>query len=142
MPVDAPITPERVELGRYSFYDTRLSGNGTQSCAACSCRCSAPIRRPASNAIVRAWRFLYFFHHRRSLVNQAELSASFTTGIEHDVLAGWDYQFYPNLTDRRGGANFNTTPIDLFNPVDTHATRRREARCSRATRPGGRPGTR
>ena len=65
--------------------------------------------------------FLYFFHHRRSLVNQAELSAHFTTGIEHDVLAGWDYQFYPNRTDRRGGANFNTTSIDLFNPVETHA---------------------
>ena len=65
--------------------------------------------------------FLYFFHHRRSLVNQAELSASFSTGIEHDVLAGWDYQFYPNRTDRRGGANFNTTSIDLFNPVETHA---------------------
>ena len=35
LPVDAPITPERVQLGRYLFYDTRLSGNGTQSCAAC-----------------------------------------------------------------------------------------------------------
>ena len=64
--------------------------------------------------------FLYFFHHRRSLVNQAELSARFTTGIEHEVLAGWDYQHYPNRTDRRGGANFNTAPIDLFNPVETH----------------------
>ena len=27
----------------------------------------------------------------------------------------------PEPTDRRGGANFNTTPIDLFNPVETHA---------------------
>ena len=35
LPVDAPITPERVQLGRYLFYDTRLSGNGMQSCAAC-----------------------------------------------------------------------------------------------------------
>ena len=35
LPVDTPITPERVELGRYLFYDTRLSGNGTQSCATC-----------------------------------------------------------------------------------------------------------
>lgn len=64
--------------------------------------------------------FLYFFHHRRSLVNQAELSARFKTGIEHDVLAGWDYQYYPSRTDRRAGANFNTAPIDLFNPVETH----------------------
>ena len=35
LPVDTPMTAERVELGRYLFYDTRLSGNGTQSCATC-----------------------------------------------------------------------------------------------------------
>ena len=33
VPVDAPMTAARVEFGRYLFYDTRLSGNGTQSCA-------------------------------------------------------------------------------------------------------------
>ena len=35
LPVGAPMTPARVELGRRLFYDTRLSGNGTQSCATC-----------------------------------------------------------------------------------------------------------
>ena len=35
VPSDSPMTPERVELGRHLFYDTRLSGNGTQSCATC-----------------------------------------------------------------------------------------------------------
>ena len=35
LPLEAPMTPERVELGRHLFYDTRLSGNGTQSCATC-----------------------------------------------------------------------------------------------------------
>jgi cytochrome c peroxidase len=29
------MTPQRVELGRYLFYDARLSGNGMQSCATC-----------------------------------------------------------------------------------------------------------
>jgi len=29
------MSPAKVELGRYLFYDTRLSGNGTQSCASC-----------------------------------------------------------------------------------------------------------
>ena len=41
-------------------------------------------------------------------------------GVEHDVLVGWDYQLYDNYTDRRGAANFNTTPMDLYNPVETH----------------------
>src|SRR5580765_7784433 len=35
VPADNPITPEKVTLGRYLFYDTRLSGNGQQSCATC-----------------------------------------------------------------------------------------------------------
>jgi len=35
IPPDNPITGPKAELGRYLFYDTRLSGNGTQSCATC-----------------------------------------------------------------------------------------------------------
>lgn len=35
VPEDNPMTVEKVELGRFLFYDTRLSGNGTQACASC-----------------------------------------------------------------------------------------------------------
>ncbi|MGE3957223.1 MAG: MbnH family di-heme enzyme [Vicinamibacterales bacterium] len=35
VPADNPMTIEKVELGRFLFYDTRLSANGTQSCATC-----------------------------------------------------------------------------------------------------------
>jgi cytochrome c peroxidase len=35
VPVDNPMSVEKVELGRHLFYDTRLSGNQTQSCASC-----------------------------------------------------------------------------------------------------------
>jgi cytochrome c peroxidase len=35
VPSDNLMTREKVELGRYLFYDVRLSGNGTQSCATC-----------------------------------------------------------------------------------------------------------
>ncbi len=35
VPKDNPMTAEKVELGRHLFYDTRLSVNGTQSCATC-----------------------------------------------------------------------------------------------------------
>lgn len=35
VPEDNPMTPAKVELGRHLFYDTRLSGNRTQSCATC-----------------------------------------------------------------------------------------------------------
>lgn len=35
VPADNPMNAAKVELGRYLFYDTRLSGPGTQSCASC-----------------------------------------------------------------------------------------------------------
>ncbi len=35
VPPGEPMTPGRVDLGRHLFYDTRLSGNGTQACAGC-----------------------------------------------------------------------------------------------------------
>jgi mono/diheme cytochrome c family protein len=35
VPADNPMTAGKVELGRYLFYDTRLSLNRTQSCATC-----------------------------------------------------------------------------------------------------------
>src|SRR5262245_48243669 len=35
IPGGASMTPALVSLGRHLFYDQRLSGNGTQSCATC-----------------------------------------------------------------------------------------------------------
>jgi len=64
--------------------------------------------------------FLYFEHHRQTWMNQAEVSGILKLGVEHNVLAGWDYQDHDNRTDRRGAANYNTTPMDLYNPIETH----------------------
>lgn len=35
VPATNPMTAAKIELGRHLFYETRLSGNGTQSCATC-----------------------------------------------------------------------------------------------------------
>lgn len=35
VPADNPMSEAKVELGRYLFYDTKLSGNQTQSCSSC-----------------------------------------------------------------------------------------------------------
>jgi cytochrome c peroxidase len=35
VPADNPMSDAKVTLGRHLFYDTRLSGNGRQSCASC-----------------------------------------------------------------------------------------------------------
>jgi cytochrome c peroxidase len=41
VPEDNPISWEKIELGRFLFYDTRLSGNQTQACASCHQQASA-----------------------------------------------------------------------------------------------------
>lgn len=64
--------------------------------------------------------FLYFKHRRRPFTNQAELSGRVMAGVPHDLLVGWDFQEYDNITHRRAAANFNTTPMDLYNPVENH----------------------
>ena len=66
--------------------------------------------------------FLYFKHHGRPWVNQAELAGRVKFGVDHDILVGWDYQLHDNYTHRRGAANFNTTPMDLYNPVESHVS--------------------
>jgi cytochrome c peroxidase len=35
VPADNPMTAAKVELGRYLFYDARMSVNGKESCASC-----------------------------------------------------------------------------------------------------------
>jgi len=35
VPTDNPMSAAKVDLGRFLFYDKRLSGNGTQACAGC-----------------------------------------------------------------------------------------------------------
>jgi iron complex outermembrane receptor protein len=64
--------------------------------------------------------FLYFDHHRDPVLNQAELSGQVKIGVTNDFLVGYDYQNFGSITDRRAGANFNTTPLDLYNPVEAH----------------------
>ena len=41
MPADNPMSTAKVALGRALFYDTRLSGNNSQSCASCHSQASA-----------------------------------------------------------------------------------------------------
>ena len=51
VPADNPMTPAKVELGRWLFYDTRLSVNGSTSCATCHQQAHAftDARPPSEN---------------------------------------------------------------------------------------------
>lgn len=77
-PADNPYSPARVELGRYLFFDPRLSVNGTVSCATCHPPDHAfaggdppplgvtgkPLRRRAPTLINRAYGRSQFYDGR------------------------------------------------------------------------------
>lgn len=62
---------------------------------------------------------LYFYHHRRPLMNIAELTARTTRGLAQDLVFGWETQRYYNHTDLPREDWFQVDSIDAFNPVDT-----------------------
>jgi iron complex outermembrane receptor protein len=73
---------------------------------------------PAPSTVYR--EYLQFTHHRRPLLNQAELTGRFTRGIEQNLIIGWEGQRYKNRTDTiPGGGVADAEPIDLYNPVET-----------------------
>ena len=63
--------------------------------------------------------YLYFKHHRRPLMNIAELTGHFSTGIEQDLVVGWETQRYHNYTTLPEEDFFQAASIDAFNPVET-----------------------
>ena len=67
--------------------------------------------------------FLYFKHKQRPFTNQVEFSGPVQLGVNHDLLVGWDHQTYQRRTTRVASASVLTTPIDLYNPVETHVAR-------------------
>ena len=50
VPENNPMTGTKVELGRHLFYDTRLSGNGSQACSSCH-RPEFAFTEPRSRAV-------------------------------------------------------------------------------------------
>ncbi len=69
-----------------------------------------------------AREYLQFKHHRRPVMNIAEVTARVTRGIEQNIVVGWEgrrYRSRTNTTPGGGVAPAETT--DLFNPVETQA---------------------
>jgi cytochrome c peroxidase len=88
VPADNPMTVAKVELGRKLFYDVRLSGNATQSCASCHRQEHAfadDVATPTGSTGER--------HHRNSMsLTNVAYNATFTwahsgiTSIEQHIL--------------------------------------------------------
>ena len=63
--------------------------------------------------------YLFFNHHRRPLMNIAELTAHTRKGVEQDMVFGWESQRYHNYTTLPEEDFFQAESIDAFNPVET-----------------------
>jgi iron complex outermembrane receptor protein len=63
--------------------------------------------------------YLYFKHHRRPLMNIAELTARSTRGIEQNLVFGYEAQRYHNFTTLPEEDFFQAASIDAFEPVET-----------------------
>ena len=63
--------------------------------------------------------YLYFKHHRRPLMNLAEVTARVPGRMEQNLLFGWESQRYHNYTTLPEEDFFQATSINAFNPVET-----------------------
>jgi cytochrome c peroxidase len=99
VPDDSPMTQAKVELGRHLFYDTRLSEDGTYSCATCH-----EQERAFSDGKARAVGVTGETHPRgsMSLVNVA-YAATLT----------WSQPYFTSLERQVQLPMFGDTPIEL-----------------------------
>lgn len=98
VPADNPMSEAKVELGRYLFFDTRLSGNRTQACASCH----DPARAfTDGNPVPLGATGERGIHNAMSLVNVAYNSSSTWA---HDVR---------RLEDQARLPMFGTAPIEM-----------------------------
>ncbi len=74
---------------------------------------------PSLNQVNRT--FLYFYHHRRPIQDQADaIVRANLFRIKHLLLIGYEYQDYYNYTDRCSTCSVAISPINLQTFIDTY----------------------
>ena len=99
VPADNPMTPEKVELGRLLFFDSRLSGDGTVSCASCH-----QPERAFTDGRRRALGVEGSIHPR---------SAMSLSNIAYNATLGWDDPHLTRLEDQILVPLFNMEPPEM-----------------------------
>ncbi|MEM1347241.1 MAG: MbnH family di-heme enzyme [Myxococcota bacterium] len=99
LPQENPMTPEKVELGRWLFYDVRMSANQTQSCASCHIQALA-----FTDGRAQAVGSTGEVHPRgsMSLVN-----------VVYASTFNWANPLVPSLEQQALGPLFATDPVEL-----------------------------
>ena len=99
VPADNPMTPEKVELGRLLFFDSRLSGDGTVSCASCH-----QPEHAFTDSRGRALGIGGSIHPR---------SAMSLTNVAYNATLGWDDPNLTRLEDQILVPLYNTDPPEM-----------------------------
>ena len=99
VPVDNPMTPEKVELGRLLFFDSRLSGDGTVSCASCH-----QPERAFTDGRATAAGIGDNIHPR---------SAMSLTNVAYNATLGWDDPNLTRLEEQILVPLYNTDPPEM-----------------------------
>jgi len=99
VPDDNPMTVEGVGLGRVLFYDTRLSGNQTQSCASCHQQAHA-----FTDGLPVAVGSTGQFHPRNSMS---------LTNIAYSTVLAWANPLLVQLEKQIPVPMFGETPVEL-----------------------------
>ena len=86
VPATNPMTAEKVELGRFLFYDLQLSGNGQQSCASCHQQQFA-FSEPKTTSIGSTGEV-----HRRNSLALVNIAYNKTLTWAHDGLLDIEHQ--------------------------------------------------
>ena len=86
VPEDNPMSTAKVELGRYLFYDQRLSANGTQSCASCH-RQEYAFTDGRATALGSTGE-----HHRRNSMSLANVAYAASLTWVNPVVSGLEAQ--------------------------------------------------
>jgi cytochrome c peroxidase len=99
VPPDNPISDEKVQLGRRLFYDTRLSGNGSYSCATCHQQARAFTDGRA--------------HAVGSTGERHQRSALSLTNVAYNASLGWADNTRLTLEAQMAVPMYNEHPIEL-----------------------------
>jgi len=99
VPDDNPLTDAKVQLGRRLFYDTRLSGNETYSCASCHQQA-----RAFTDGRNRAVGSTGEIHPRNALS---------LTNVAYNSTYGWADPLRPTLESQMEVPMYNEHPVEL-----------------------------
>ncbi len=77
IPADNPMTPEKIELGKLLFFDTRLSGDASIACSTCH---EPNQGRGFSNDISRGYPGTIHWRNSQTLINSAYYNKLFWAG--------------------------------------------------------------